>query len=63
MPHSRAGLLTLLALLCGAGTTLVHAKYSIELAGIKIVFPPDARRTMPMALADFGQPKYGGILK
>lgn len=53
--------LLLAALLGGLGGTL--AKYSIEEASLKVLFPSDSKRTMTMALADFGEPKYGGILK
>lgn len=55
-------LVTVVVLLCSQ-LGLVHSKYAVEIAGLKVVLPQDARRTMAMAMADFGLPKYGGILK
>lgn len=52
MLHSCRLLCTLAVLLLVSCTA--YAKFSIELAGLKVVFPPDARRSMTMAMADFG---------
>ena len=51
--HARAwaavAWLAALAMLQGAA-----AKYSIEEAGIRVIMPADSKRSMVMALADFG---------
>ncbi|KAG2487035.1 hypothetical protein HYH03_014281 [Edaphochlamys debaryana] len=40
----------------------VEAGYSIESAGVKIIMPPDQKKVVKMAMADFGKPKYGGSM-
>lgn len=64
MPNSKVSqdhTLILLVLLMYA--QFAYGKYAVELAGLKVVLPQDGRKTMSMAMADFGLPKYGGILK
>lgn len=40
----------------------VQAGYSIETAGLKVIFPPDNKKTVQMAMADFGKPRYGATM-
>ncbi|KAG1674039.1 hypothetical protein FOA52_000345 [Chlamydomonas sp. UWO 241] len=53
-----------LPLLVLRAAALVRADFNVEEAGIRVLFPPSYRdRRIDWALADFGEPKYGGLLQ
>ncbi len=62
MRGHRMARLCFLVLLVAAMVQHSRAGYSIESAGLKIIFPPDNKKSISMAMADFGQPRYGGSL-
>mmetsp|Transcript_29301 Transcript_29301/g.64826 ORF Transcript_29301/g.64826 Transcript_29301/m.64826 type:complete len:785 (+) Transcript_29301:192-2546(+) len=59
---SNAPLLPLVVLL-GALFTVTQAGFTVEQAAIRIISPPNYKtQRLKWALADFGEPKYGGTL-
>lgn len=53
---------TLLAILLIASVQSTLAALTVESAGVRIVAPPGYRSRIDWALADFGEPKYGGLM-